>query len=111
MSSNAVAALGVGIAALLVAPFVTPSDIVRQLTGTGNSDGTSVLPEVPGAEAFPGAEGFGRRTRGGRGGVIMPVTTLAAALPLRSVRTRIWRTITSCVFLATIRVLPPSPPA
>lgn len=77
MSSNAVAALGVGIAALLVAPFVTPSDIVRQLTGTGNSDGTSVLPEVPGAEAFPGAEGFGRRTRGGRGGVIMPVTTLA----------------------------------
>ena len=77
VSSNAVAALGVGIAALLVAPFVTPSDIVQQLTGTGNSDGTSVLPEVPGAEAFPGAEGFGRRTRGGRGGVIMPVTTLA----------------------------------
>jgi hypothetical protein len=40
-------------------------------------DGTSVLPEVAGAEAFPGAEGFGRRARGGRGGMIIAVTTLA----------------------------------
>lgn len=78
MSSNVVAALGVGIAALLVTPFVTPSDLVQQLTGgDADIDGSSVLPEVPGADAFPGAEGFGRRARGGRGGVIMPVTTLA----------------------------------
>lgn len=78
MSSNAVAALGVGIAALLVTPFVTPSDIAKQLIGVNKDlDGTSVLPEVAGAEAFPGAEGFGRRARGGRGGVVMPVTTLA----------------------------------
>lgn len=35
-----------------------------------------MLPEVAGAEAFPGAEGFGRRSRGGRGGKIIAVTTL-----------------------------------
>ncbi|AMK19274.1 MULTISPECIES: hypothetical protein [Sphingobium] len=78
MSSNAVAALGVGIAALLVIPFVNPFDMSRQPVGADvDRDGMSVLPEVPGAEAFPGAEGFGRRARGGRGGMIIPVTTLA----------------------------------
>lgn len=78
MSSNAVAALGVGIAALLVIPFVNPFDMSGQPDGADKDrDGKSVLPEVPGAEAFPGAEGFGRRARGGRGGMIIPVTTLA----------------------------------
>ena len=77
VNPNAITVLGISIAALLVAPFVTPVDIVQQLRGANTLDGTSVLPEVPGAEAFPGAEGFGRRARGGRGGVIIPVTTLA----------------------------------
>lgn len=77
VNQNAITVLGVGIAALLVTPFMTPVDLVQQLSGGNTLDGSSVLPEVPGADAFPGAEGFGRRARGGRGGVVMPVTTLA----------------------------------
>lgn len=71
--------LGVAIAALLVTPFVAPSDLFTQISGNANQDldGSLVLPEVPGVEAFPGAEGYGRRARGGRGGAIIPVTTLA----------------------------------
>ncbi|WP_340266363.1 pectate lyase family protein [Sphingobium mellinum] len=70
--------LGVAIAALLLTPFVAPSDLfTHQLSMDPDLDGSSVLPEVAGVEAFPGAEGFGRRARGGRGGMIIPVTTLA----------------------------------
>ena len=80
VSQNATAVLGVSIATLLITPFVAPPDLFSLQTRQGaDSDvnGSSVLPEVAGAEAFPGAEGFGRRSRGGRGGRIMPVTTLA----------------------------------
>lgn len=44
---------------------------------------TSVPAEPPAAKrpAFPGAEGFGRMAQGGRGGRIIPVTTLADAGP------------------------------
>lgn len=80
VSQNATAVLGVSIVTLLITPFVAPPDLFSLQNGQGADsalDGSSVLPEVAGAEAFPGAEGFGRRSRGGRGGKIMPVTTLA----------------------------------
>ncbi|BAV65637.1 pectate lyase family protein [Sphingobium cloacae] len=80
VSQSAMAMLGIGIAALLATPFVAPSDLAQRLKSGGadaDLDGSSVLPEVPGVEAFPGAEGYGRRSRGGRGGAIIPVTTLA----------------------------------
>lgn len=78
VNQNATTMLGVAIAALLVTPFVAPGDLINQIAGsaTKDMDGSSVLPEVPGVEAFPGAEGFGRRARGGRGGAIIQVTTL-----------------------------------
>ncbi|SCW72450.1 hypothetical protein SAMN02927924_02345 [Sphingobium faniae] len=81
VSQSAMAMLGVAIAALLATPFVAPPDIAQRLKSSvgadADLDGSSVLPEVPGVEAFPGAEGYGRRSRGGRGGAIIPVTTLA----------------------------------
>ncbi|HKT78391.1 MAG TPA: pectate lyase [Sphingobium sp.] len=77
VSHHATPIIGVAIAALLLTPFVAPSDLFTRMSMTPDLDGSSVLPEVPGAEAFPGAEGFGRRARGGRGGAIIPVTTLA----------------------------------
>lgn len=81
VSQGATTFLGVAIAALLVTPFVAPSDLLTRRAGNSDLDGASVLPEVAGVEAFPGAEGFGRRARGGRGGVIIPVTTLADSGP------------------------------
>ncbi|HKY81564.1 MAG TPA: pectate lyase [Sphingobium sp.] len=78
VNQSATSVLGVAIAALLMTPFVAPSDLIRQMSGEDKDlDGSSVLPQVPGVEAFPGAEGYGRRARGGRSGAIIPVTTLA----------------------------------
>ncbi|MEZ5680509.1 MAG: pectate lyase [Erythrobacter sp.] len=49
-------------------------------TGTqANSEGTNW--QAPPTPAFPGAEGYGARSKGGRGGRIMQVTTLADSGP------------------------------
>lgn len=77
VSHNVAPLFGVAIAALLVTPFLAPTDLLTRQSADLDLDGSSVLPEVAGVEAFPGAEGYGRRARGGRGGAIIPVTTLA----------------------------------
>jgi hypothetical protein len=80
VSHNTTTLLCAGIAALLVTPFIATTDWgagQSEERGPADFSGSSVLPDVPGVDAFPGAEGFGRRARGGRGGAIIPVTTLA----------------------------------
>ena len=80
VNHNTTTLLCAGIAALLVTPFIATADWGSSQSedrGSADFNGTSVLPDAPGVDAFPGAEGFGRRARGGRGGAIIPVTTLA----------------------------------
>ncbi|WP_152639823.1 pectate lyase family protein [Sphingobium bisphenolivorans] len=74
------AILGTAIALLLATPFMAPSDWLASGSEGVSPKGRNrdpALPDVPGVDAFPGAEGFGRRARGGRGGKIIAVTTLA----------------------------------
>lgn len=71
-------------ATMLATPYVMnkPGVHERVQAKEAASSGDPVdLTEVPGRQAFPGADGFGRFAQGGRGGVVIPVTTLADAGP------------------------------
>lgn len=80
-NSSALLLLGLVTAAMMAAPYLLPTQGSRQvqdeLSGEESPPTPANLAEAPGQDAFPGADGFGRYARGGRGGTIIPVTTLA----------------------------------
>lgn len=71
-------------ATVMAAPYVLPGPRFAAVAEGGTADPpppAAIRAAEPGRDAFPGAEGYGRYAQGGRGGRVVPVTTLADGGP------------------------------